>query len=317
MLLLGGCRRGEQDPDASGAGSGPSVADFLKEHKLLGKPVLIEFGMVGCEMSAEGFSMMITLHSNDIIEGLQYVRVESSDKADEVAQYYKDNAADFPVIQDPEGQVADVFGATIIPVFMLIDKFGNTRYMGGFPGEDLGDWSGMLLAETEDPGPDIPRLGVKEIDGKELLASTKLPELGGAEQTLAEYMGPGGMMLVFADANCPYSDIAITELPKVSLTLGKAARVSTVVVNITDPEEKVRGYYGKKNLDVPVVYDTGSSVRMSWDVQSVPTIVFFDPQQNIIYSGPAVWADVGSAGETALGLRPGSLRFTSRGTRFG
>ncbi|MDP6047096.1 MAG: thioredoxin fold domain-containing protein, partial [Phycisphaerae bacterium] len=167
-------------------------------------------------------------------------------------------------------------------------------------------------------GPNKPRLGVKEINGQELLASTKLPELGGSDQALVEYAGPGGIMLVFADANCPYSSIAIRELPGVANTLRKAALVSTVVVNITDSEDKVREYYAKQKLDrIPVVYDEGSAVRMDWDVQSVPTIVFFDAQGRMAYNGPAVWANVGRAGEGALGLRPGTLKFGSRGTKFG
>ncbi|MDP7286499.1 MAG: redoxin domain-containing protein [Phycisphaerae bacterium] len=316
-MLTGGCERSGQDTGQDSAGD-LTASEFLTKHKLLGKPVLIEFGMAECELSHEGFSTMITLKSADIIESLQYVRVECSKDIKGADKYHEENPADFPVVKDPGGQVSEAFKATIYPIFMLVDKFGNTRYMGEFPIDDLGDWSAMLLAEKSDPGPNKPRLGVKEINGQELLASTKLPELGGSDQALVEYAGPGGIMLVFADANCPYSSIAIRELPGVANTLRKAALVSTVVVNITDSEDKVREYYAKQKLDrIPVVYDEGSAVRMDWDVQSVPTIVFFDAQGRMAYNGPAVWANVGRAGEGALGLRPGTLKFGSRGTKFG
>ena len=305
---VGGCKRAAQGPSPASA--------FLKAHKLLGKPVLIEFGIVTCELSDKGFKTMIKLHGGDLVEGLSYVRIEVSDDTQAVDKYYKATPAGFPVVRGPDRKLAEAFGATIYPVFLLVDKFGNTRYMGGFPKEKLGDWSEMLLAEKTDPGPDTPRLGVKKLDGKKLLASTKLPGLSGEAQALSKYAGQGGLMLVFADTSCSYSNKAVTELPGVSRTL-KKAKVPTVVVNITDPEEKVRGYYRKKNLRLPVVFDTGSATRISWDVQSVPTIVFLDANGQIAYNGPAVWSDVGRAGEMALGLLPGSLKFQAKGTRYG
>ncbi len=322
-ILIGGCDRQNQEPTGPDAGAGASnfqlVKDFLAEHKLIGKPVLIEFGMADCEISNRDYETMVTLHGGDIVPGLQYARVECSGDEKIVEKFYAENPADFLVVKkDPGGKIADAFGATIYPVFLLMDKFGNTRYMGAFPHDDLGDWSDMLKAETEDPGPNKPRLGVKEINGQELLASTKLPELSGADQSLGDYAGPGGVMLVFADANCPYSSVAIRELPGVAETLGKGALISTVVVNITDPEAKVRAYYAKQSLGkIPVVFDEGSGTRLEWDVQSVPTIVLFDAQLRMAYKGPAIWADVGAAGEAALDLRPGTLKFGSRGTKFG
>jgi thioredoxin-related protein len=319
VTLLGGCKRSTNNPDSGGpdsADAGQTAIEFLKENKLLGKPVLIEFGMVGCELSNEGLETMIQQHDFDAIEGLQFVRVEASDDTKAVAEYYKEKTVKFLVVQDPARKLADAFGATIYPLFLLIDKFGNTRYMSVFP-EEIAEWTEMLMAETDDPGPNMPRLGVKELDGQELLTSTKLPELGGSTQALSEYAGPGGVMLVFADTSCPYSNQAVTELSGVSLTLSKAAQINTVVVNISDPEKSVREYYAKKKLDLPVVYDVGTATRIGWDVHSVPTIILFDAQGRIAYNGPAVWSDVGQAGEMALGLPPGALKFQAKGTKFG
>ena len=113
---------------------------------------------------------------------------------------------------------------------------GHLRPMGQIRGADVD--RGVPAVPVKQP-----RLGVKAINGKELLAATKLPDLGGAEQTLADYVGPQGLMLLFADTSCPYSNVAIKELSGVALTLEKAALIRTVVVNITDSEDKVRAYY--------------------------------------------------------------------------
>ena len=319
ILFCGGCNRSSRSPDPAvqdAADGGRIRTEFLEAHKLQGKPVLIEFGIVECEVSDKGFTTMIKMHEGDIVPGLAYVRIETSEDSQAVDEYYKAKPAGFLVQRDSNRKLADAFGATISPTFLLIDKFGKTRYMGCFPGEGLGDWSEMLLAEKTDPGPNTPRLGVKTIDGLKLLTSTKLPELGGDIKPLADYLGPGGGMLVFVDTNCPYSGQAIRDLPGVSLTL-KKAMVSTVVVNIIDAEEKVRAHYAKQKLKLPVVYDVGSAVRINWDIQSVPTIIFFDAQGRIAYNGRAIWSDVGRAGEMALGLPPGSLKFRAKGTRFG
>jgi hypothetical protein len=318
VLFAIGCSRSETGSDngETAAITGRIRIDFLKTHKLLGKPALIEFGMVGCELSGEGFLSMIQLHGSDLVEGLGYARVEISTDSDAVDKYYRATPAGFPVERDSDGKIANAFDATILPVFILVDKFGNTRYKGGFPTEHLGDWSKMLLAEKTDPGPKAPRLGVKTINAKELLATTKLPELGGSSQALADYAGPAGMMLVFADRSCPYSGQALKDLPGVSRVLKKRT-IATVVVNITDPEKTVKAYYARLNLRLPVVYDTGSAVRISWDIQSVPTIILFDAQLRVAYNGPAVWSAVGRAGESALGLPPGSLSFKAKGTRYG
>jgi len=316
--VCAGCSSSPSSPDDSGQTVEERIrAAFLEDHKLDGKPALIEVGLVGCELSDKGLEEMITMQSRDLVRGLAYARIEASKDGKAADEYYAKKVArlKFPIFRDTDGAVAKAFDATIYPIFLLVDKFGNIRYRGAFPDENLGEWTQMLLAEKTDPGRGAAMLGVKELDGPKLLASTKLPALDGADKALGDYL-TRGMMAVFVDTNCPYSAQAIGDVPSVSNTLGKAG-VPTVVVNITDPEEEVKAFYAKRQLSVPVVYDVTPGARFNWDVQSVPTIIFFDTQGKIAYKGPAVWADVARAGERALGLRTGSLGFKPKGTRYG
>jgi len=313
MILCAGCSPPEETDSRS-----PEErirAAFLKDHKLEGKPALIEFGIVGCELSDKGLDDMIRLQSADLIRGLAYARVEASKDAKAADEYYAKKSVKFPILRDTDRSVAKAFDATIYPIFLLVDKFGHTRYRGGYPEDDLSEWAKMLLAEKTDPGPNVSLLGVKELDGPKLLASTKLPALDGTNKALGDYMGRG-LMAVFVDTNCPYSTQTVRDVPSISATLAKA-RIPTVVVNITDAEKDVREFYAKLRPGVPVVYDVGSGARFDWDVQSVPTIIFFDTDGQIAYKGQAVWADVARAGERALGMKTGSLGFKPKGTRDG
>jgi len=136
------CTGCSSSPDASDQTAEQRIrASFLKDHKLEGKPVLIEFGLVGCDLSDKGLDEMIRLHGADLIAGLSYARVEASKDTKAADEYYAKKSAKFPVFRDTDGSVGMAFDATIYPIFLLVDKFGHTRYRGGYPDENLGEWT--------------------------------------------------------------------------------------------------------------------------------------------------------------------------------
>lgn len=313
-LLLAGCGSGE----SRGSSTPDELAQtaFLKEYKLLGRPVLIEFGWIECELSGEGLDEMIRLHRNGAVPGLAYFRVEMGKRTQAAQDYYAGKSPGFGIHYDPDTSLAQAFRATVYPRFVLVGRFGRVRYRGKFPSEHLSDWGKLLAAETGDPGPDVPLMGVVKLDAPKLLAATRLPELKGEVKPLADYMGRAGLMVLFADTTCPFSAKAIKDMPKVAATLAKH-KVSSVLVNLDDAAEDVKGFYGKRRLGTPVLYDTTTGTKYRWNLDAVPTVMFIDTGGQIAYKGPAVWADLAKAGEKALGLRPGSISFTAKGTRYG
>jgi len=178
-LLLSGCKSGTNPQKNPVAGCGPAaspavkspkelaLADFLSSLKLLqGKPVLIEFGMVGCVLSGQGLDSMIALQSAGAVPGLAFVRVEGNPDAAVVAQYFKDKAPPFPVYWDSQSTLAKALSATAYPTFLLADKFGHIRYQGNYPQEHLVQWGKALVAESQDPGGNVPQFGAREIDAE-------------------------------------------------------------------------------------------------------------------------------------------------------
>jgi len=290
--------------------------EFLARHKLAGRVVLVEFGLVGCELSEQGLERMVRMHRDEAVAGLAYVRVEASKEAAEVDEYYKAKSLKFPLHRDPGTSLAQAFDATVYPVFVLVGKFGRVRYRGKFPDDRLEGWVGTLLAEKTPPGPNPPLLGAVKLDGPKLLAGTRLPALDGARTNLDACMGPEGLMVVFVDTTCPYSEHAMGDMPKVAGTLS-GLKINSVLVNIGDAEKDVKKYFAGKKPVTKLLYDVTTRTAQYWDVSSVPTVVFVDPGGQIGYKGKAVWAEVAAAIEKTNGLAKGTVRFTAKGTKYG
>ena len=313
-LVLAGCKGRTTTKTAL---EGEALRErFLDQHRLKGQVALIEFGQVGCELSDQGLKQMALLHREKSIPGLSFVRVEASDNAAAVEKYYQGMSLEFPLHRDPDTSVGRAFSATAYPTFIVVGKFGRVRYRGRFPSERLGEWVAALRAEKTDPGPGVALLGAPVLDVPKLLAQTKLPDLGGRERTLGRLMGSGGLMLMFVDTTCPYTRQAMDDIPTVASSLSEL-RINTVLINIDDPEQAVKSTFAARPVGAMVIYDVTSRTRNYWNVHSVPTVVYIDPERKIGYKGGAVWADLGAAIEQARGLAKGTVSFEAEGTEYG
>jgi len=312
LLFMAAC--GSRPPSAVSATGGGPIASFLKDNKLDGRIVLVEFGTIGCELSNSGLDAMIDLANRKVIPGLSYARLEPASDAKAFNEYYKGKSAPFPVVRDTKMEVANALGTTIYPQFALLDKFGRVRYRGAQPPEqDLAEWVKTLAAETKDPGPDALLFGAARLDAGALLATTRLPDLSGAVQPLAGHKGKAGLMLAFVDTRCPFSNVAIREFPKVASVL-RAREVASLLVNIGEPEAAVKKTYAP---GAPVVYDTGKVTQKCWNVQSVPTLVLLDSAGAVAYRGGAAWAGIAAATEKMLNLSAGSVLLEAQSTTGG
>lgn len=318
-LLAAGC----SDPPDKTSGPGPSRPGdsaaqraFLKEHGLGGKIVLMEFGLVGCELSEQGLDELMFLHREKVHENVAYVRVEAEPDKQKVAEYYAAKKLPFLMWHDPDTSLARAFDATVYPQFVLVGKFGRVRYRGNYPHRRLGEYVEILTAETTDPGPDVGIFGTVAVDAPKLLAKTSLPDLGGAVKSLKDYKGAGGLLMVFVDTTCPFSGEAIGNIPKIAGRLA-GYKVPTVLVNLDDAEQAVRAFYKGRTPGAPVVYDVTTDTKLKWNIQFVPTVIFIDSADGVSYNGKAVWADLAAAAEKSLKLPAGTLGFKAKGTGFG
>jgi hypothetical protein len=314
VLLAGGCSSGD---NASSGSPATPVAEFLKARGLQGRIALIQFGMVGCELSEDGLGKMVALDKDHRIAGLSLLRVEGSRRSKQTDDYFAAKAPGFAVYYDGGGEVGAMFDATVWPTCILVDKFGRIRGRGPWPDETkLAQWVATLSQETADTGPEAPLFDADTLDGPKLLDETCLPALGAAVGSLRTYMGSKGLLVVFVDTKCPYAALAMSELPGVA-TVFAGQGVPCVLVNIGESRETVEKFFAAKKMAMPVLYDTSKAAQKAWAIAYVPTVVLMDSSGAIAYRGKAVWADLGAAGEKGLHLPAGSLKLAAKGTEFG
>lgn len=316
-FVLYGCG-GDAPPPQTPAASKPAATEaFLKEQGLAGRVALIQFGLVGHELSEAGLKEMAGLNRAGEIQGLAYVRVEENPDRKAADDYFAAQAAGLPVYHDAESALAKAFDSTAWPTYVLVDKFGHVRYRGSWPGaEKVAEWAILLREEGADRGPGAPMFGVAAVDVPRLLAETKLPDLKGDIKPLREHIGKGGLMAVFVDTKCPFSGQAIGEIKTVAATLARH-NVSALLINIGERKKAVEECYAQRDVGVPVLYDVSTATQKAWKVDVAPTVVLFDSGGAVAYRGKAVWKDVGSAAEKTLGLPADSLKFGVKGTGFG
>ncbi|MGB2822242.1 MAG: hypothetical protein WBF17_14755 [Phycisphaerae bacterium] len=322
-VCVSGCRRAAQSPppqarsaQEQAAADAALRAGFLQRYGLKGRVALIEFGLLGCELSEKGLEEMATLERLGAIPQLAFARVEASQDTAAVDEYYKAKSLKFPVHRDPDAALGRAFDATAYPTFLIVGKFGRVRYRGGQPDNRLEEWVEAILAEKTDPGPGIALLGAVKLDGKKLLEHTALPDLTGSVRRLDGLLGPEGLVALFVDTTCQFSAQALREIPNVSRTLS-GRKINSVVINLDDAQAAVKAFYANLNTGTPVLYDASPDTRGYWNIRAVPTAVYIDPDKKIAYNGKAVWGDLALAIERARKLAPGSIQFTAQGTRFG
>jgi hypothetical protein len=153
------------------------------------------------------------------------------------------------------------------------------------------------------PGRDATVSDTTGLNSASLLTTTRLPDLSGAVKPLAAHKGKDGILLAFVNTKCPFSNVAIRELPKVASVL-ETHGITSLLVNIGESEAAVKKTYAP---DVPVVYDTGRATQKRWNVHSVPTVALLDSAGSVAYQGAATWPAVAAATEKMLNLTAGSV----------
>lgn len=302
------------------AETGPATppAEFLEAQNLSGRACLLQFGSIRGRLSQQNLARLVELHAAGATPDLAFIRVEMTPDADAVEAYYSPpNKPPFPIYHDADASVARGFGVSVHPQAVLVDRFGHVRYRGPMQDEvTLFDWYNALVAEATDPGPEAPTFGLSVETAGRLLAATRLPTLEGQPAALDEALLPGGMLAVFVDTQCPFSGEAVGDIRKVVAGLAEHD-ISTVLINVGDPEEEVRPFYAGKDPGVPVLFDTSNATEKAWHVDKVPKACYFTGEGTLLYRGKALWDNVAAAAEEAHGLEPGAIQFPVKGTEFG
>ena len=156
VLLLAACGATARATSVQ-TDTGSPVAVMLKQEKLDGHVVLVEFGMTGCPMSQAGLDSMAAWHTRNTVRGLAFLRLDPGRDKAALDKYYAAESLPFPVVRDTTLAVDKALGGSGFFQFLLLDKFGRVRFRGGQPSvADIAGWTAALAAETADAGPKAP-----------------------------------------------------------------------------------------------------------------------------------------------------------------
>jgi hypothetical protein len=105
-------------------------------------------------------------------------------------------------------------------------------------------------------------------------------------------------------------------MPSVASGLAKVG-VSTVLINLGDPQADVKRFYGTGFTGTTVVYDVGKQTKQNWGIEFVPTAILLDTTGQVIYRGSPLWSDVALALDKRLELSTDEIKLNVQGTKQG
>jgi cytochrome c biogenesis protein CcmG, thiol:disulfide interchange protein DsbE len=131
---LAAVKVGETFPDLGGYKLDGTLPGDLK-----GKVVVVDFWASWCGPCKESFPAMNELQKKYGSQGLVIIAVNQDEKAQDMQDFLKDNAAVFTVVRDagPEGKkLVDKVEIETMPSSFVLDREGKVRYThSGFHGD--------------------------------------------------------------------------------------------------------------------------------------------------------------------------------------
>jgi len=130
--------------------AGSSTALDLAQYR--GKVVLLDFWASWCAPCLESFPWMQQIQQKYSGRGLVVIAVNVDHEPSLAARVLQSRDASFPVIFDPDGQLAQRFHVNNMPSSFYIDRAGNIRYTHpGFRNSDRADAERELAALVGEP----------------------------------------------------------------------------------------------------------------------------------------------------------------------
>ena len=96
---------------------------------LQGKPVLINFWASWCSPCRQEMPYIQQIYNEWQEKGLVLLAINIGESASQAAEFMRSQGLSFPVLLDPEGEIAGQYGVRAIPTSFFIDKDGIIQDM--------------------------------------------------------------------------------------------------------------------------------------------------------------------------------------------
>jgi len=283
-LLLAACPKspdaGTTVPDAGPAPAAAPAKPLFEDREELdlrayrGRVVVLELGVVGCEMTGEVYDHLRRLHP-ELGKSAAFVKLDCGQSVKETKEFYDKNPAGFDVIGDPSGKIGLSMRSTAMPTLYLYNKWGQNVYFGGFEEASFRKMVSALAAETR---PLKENFFFKAtLDKGQALPEFTLADLEGNRVTVSEYrQGAKAFVLAFCGTTCPTSRLGMERMGQMERELGEAG-LKVLAVNVETDVEKIRKTYDPMGLAFPVLVDAEGAAAKAYEVEAVPTVFVTGP----------------------------------------
>lgn len=109
--------------------STPAAAASLDLSAYRGKVVYLDFWASWCAPCRQSFPWMNTITDDFGSQGLVVIGVNVDHERNLAETFLRQNAADFHIVYDPDGQLAQKYNVEAMPTSILIGRDGKIRYV--------------------------------------------------------------------------------------------------------------------------------------------------------------------------------------------
>jgi peroxiredoxin len=110
-----------------------------------------------------------------------------------------------------------------------------------------------------------------------------LPEPGGEQVSLRQFIGKKPVLLVFWATWCPRCNDEVPVINRMHREPPTSEKVQILALDFMESEKKVNAFIAKKKVAYPVLLDRRGKVARKYKVVGIPTYILFDRDGKVVF----------------------------------
>ena len=112
-----------------------------------------------------------------------------------------------------------------------------------------------------------------------------LPEAGGGQVSLFQFIGKKPVLLIFWATWCPHCNESVPAINRMHSKSPTRDTLAILALDYMESREKVRAFIERKKVAFPVLLDGSGSVARKYGVVGIPTYILIGRDGKVAYRG--------------------------------